>query len=974
MYHNLAEFVTGLEALATAYPDTCQLLSLPYGIVEGRTVYAVRLGADGDRLAVLLVGGFHAREWVPPEICLSLAADLLEAYDSGTGLSYAGVAYSAAQIRQIMETFHIYVVPVGNPDGLEYSKANDAVGEFLGWRRNRNPANSGGVPDCIGVDLNRNYDFLWDFEAHMSPQTDLTRVSDDPCNINQVYHGPAPNSEQETKNITWMLDTFPKIHWFLDIHSYAELILYSWGHDESQTTDPSQSFSNPVHDGARGISSAVADDAYSEYMDANDLAVYQNLAKEMRLGIEAVNGRSYAAKDTFGLYPTTGTSSDYGYARHIVDPGKSKVYSFTLEAGREFRPPWAEAESVIREVSSGLLRFLLQAPGTTWPLTVAPPVPLEIHFLNVPEGLTTYRAIVFQVRGCGPARFRIISGPTVTSGPAGTLLGTPCGLSCQPADPRPDSKAPAYARVWISYTGTSDGDIAGGTVRVRCDETGEEWDILIRANTTARPNVAVMLALDQSASMDDPAGDLGARRVDVLRQAAARFVELVPQNNGVGIVRFDHDAYPVDDPAYPGFPVTRITTGDVFDVGRMAVRSAAMAHSTNLAGATSIGNGVVMAHNALIPVTGYREKAIVVFTAGIENREARISSVMGSIDSRTFAIGLGTETQASTAALMALTGARNGYLLLTGHLRTGTDDYFRLTKYVHQILAAVTRTDIVRDPSGHIAPGCVHRIPFTLTEADVEATVILLTDIPAVRFYIETPEGDVLDPGVAGGLGVTFTVGTDMSFYRFGLPLQLGAHGARAGTWHALLQVDAKLFQKYLSNLEGDEERMAFVQAHGVRYSLSVHTYSNLHLRARVDQDSLEPGANLTVRAVLSEYDVPVEKRAKVVAEIERPDRTTASLSLRETDPGIFETHMVASMSGLYRLRIRAQGRTRRGGAFTREQSLTAAVFQGGDGPPPFGGSDAEGRDEAWDELKSLLKTPAGRAVISRLYEWMQEN
>jgi hypothetical protein len=70
-----------------------------------------------------------------------------------------------------------------------------------------------------------------------------------------------------------------------------------------------------------------------------------------------------------------------------------------------------------------------------------------------------------------------------------------------------------------------------------------------------------------------------------------------------------------------------------------------MAHRANLAGATSIGDGIVTAHNALIPVTGYREKAIVVFTAGIENREARISSVLGSIGSRTFAIGLGTETQ-----------------------------------------------------------------------------------------------------------------------------------------------------------------------------------------------------------------------------------------------------------------------------------------------------------------------------------------
>ena len=116
VYHSLAELEAGLEALATAYPAICQLISLPNTTAEGRTVRAVRLGADGDRPAVLLVAGLHAREWMPPELCLSLAADLLEAYDTEAGLSYNTVDYSAAQVRQIMETFHIYVVPTCNPD------------------------------------------------------------------------------------------------------------------------------------------------------------------------------------------------------------------------------------------------------------------------------------------------------------------------------------------------------------------------------------------------------------------------------------------------------------------------------------------------------------------------------------------------------------------------------------------------------------------------------------------------------------------------------------------------------------------------------------------------------------------------------------------------------------------------------------------------------------------------------------------
>ncbi len=100
-----------------------------------------------------------------------------------------------------------------------------------------------------------------------------------------------------------------------------------------------------------------------------------------------------------------------------------------------FRPVWSTAEGVIAEVSSGLLRFLREAPCLTWPLTVTEPSPLEINFDRVPEGLTTYRAIVFEVTGCRSANLRIVSGPTVTSGPAATVFGTPRGPVSETADP-----------------------------------------------------------------------------------------------------------------------------------------------------------------------------------------------------------------------------------------------------------------------------------------------------------------------------------------------------------------------------------------------------------------------------------------------------------------------------------------------------------------------------------------------------------
>ena len=58
-----------------------------------------------------------------------------------------------------------------------------------------------------------------------------------------------------------------------------------------------------------------------------------------------------------------------------------------------------------------------------------------------------------------------------------------------------------------------------------------------------------MLVLDQSGSMDWLAGiDATTKRIDVLHQAATQFVQLAQdtsqQGDAVGMVSFDHNAYP----------------------------------------------------------------------------------------------------------------------------------------------------------------------------------------------------------------------------------------------------------------------------------------------------------------------------------------------------------------------------------------------------------------------------------------------
>ena len=117
----------------------------------------------------------------------------------------------------------------------------------------------------------------------------------------------------------------------------------------------------------------------------------------------------------------------------------------------------------------------------------------------------------------------------------------------------------------------------------------------------------------------------------------------------------------------------------------------------------------------------------------------------------------------------------------------------------------------------------------------------------------------------------------------------------------------------------------------GLQYDLTVQCYSNLNFNTIVQQKGFEPGAEFVLIAGLKEYDVPLKGRATVWAEITRPDGSETSVTLNEVEGGRFEGTLVTTLSGLYSLRIRAEGLTTRGGSFSREQTHTAAVYSGGD-------------------------------------------
>lgn len=583
----------------------------------------------------------------------------------------------------------------------------------------------------------------------------------------------------------------------------------------------------------------------------------------------------------------------------------------------------------------------------------------SVVFNDVPEGIEAPGSAVINVDSCLDLTFQIVSGPTVVTGPAVTNFNTPLGLLFM----SPSAINPRQVNVWITYRGTTAGDVATGTMTVRCVETGVDYVIPISANTVARPTVAVVMALDQSGSMDAASGIPGFKRIEVLRYSAPPFVDLIPEDNALGIIRFDHDAYDAMPVAGPlGLP-------GPLDPARLTAKGTIAGHVTNPAGFTAIGDAVEKAHTLLDPVTGYDVKATIVLTDGYETASKYIADVAHLVNERVYAIGLGTADQIQPAALTALTNGTGGYLLMTGEV--GVSEYFRLTKYYLQILAGVTNADIVVDPEGALAPGMSHRIPFQLNETDIYTDVIALTPAPyALFFAVETPDGQIIDPSTAADTaGIRFVLGEQSSFYRIALPALVGGMPAQEGIWHAILKVDKKGFRKYLGSLDNYPRLYASADAHGLRYSLNVHAYSNLRMRSRIAQTSMEPGATLTLNAILNEYGLPINGRARVQAELNRPDGTKIVLPLNEIEPGIHKTEVVATLSGIYTFQVRASGSTLRGRLFTREQVVTGVVWKGGDSPHP----ETDTRDsDLWCCLLSCLFDTGviGNEAIKRLQEY----
>jgi murein tripeptide amidase MpaA len=335
-YLSVDEVESALASLSAQYPEMIELIELPHKTWEGRTSHCVRIhaGQEANRDGVLFTGSMHAREWGGADICVNFALNAVDAYVKNIPLKFGKKAFTKQKVRNALETLDIFVFPCVNPDGRNYSQNED-----LSWRKNRNPAG--------GVDVNRNFDFLWG-----------SGIGTSEISAYETYRGTAPFSEPESRNVAHLLDNYSQIRYYVDIHSYGQLILYSWGDDQNQNKDPAQCFKNPEYDGKRGYLDGTA---YMEYIPKADMSRSVSLANRMNRALKAANGRPYTVQQSVGLYPTSATSDDYSYCRHFTDATKNKVHGFTIEFGESFVPPYQEMLKVIAEVNAAMAELCLAA-------------------------------------------------------------------------------------------------------------------------------------------------------------------------------------------------------------------------------------------------------------------------------------------------------------------------------------------------------------------------------------------------------------------------------------------------------------------------------------------------------------------------------------------------------------------------------------------------------------------------------------
>jgi hypothetical protein len=196
------------EELAADNPRITKLISIGQ-THQGQDIVALKITRDADarrdgsKPAAVYIGAQHAREWITPEMNRRLAHYVVDRYQK------------SGRMKQLLKDTELWIVPVANPDGYDWTFEPD---QRL-WRKNLRDNNGDGeVSPGDGVDMNRNFPTKWGYDNEGSS----------PSPPSDTYRGPAPLSEPENQAMDSFIARISP-QFFVNYHSAAELLLYGTG-------------------------------------------------------------------------------------------------------------------------------------------------------------------------------------------------------------------------------------------------------------------------------------------------------------------------------------------------------------------------------------------------------------------------------------------------------------------------------------------------------------------------------------------------------------------------------------------------------------------------------------------------------------------------------------------------------------------------------------------------------------------------
>jgi len=289
------EIVAHLDTMAMLYPNLITNKITIGQSIEGRELWMVKISdnpnVNEEESEVLYTALHHAREPAGAMTLLFYMYYLLENYEDDSLVQF------------LVDNSEMHFVLVVNPDGYVYNETEDPNGGGM-WRKNRR---DNGVPDCEGVDPNRNYGYMWGYNDDGS--------SHDPCEWN--YRGDSAFSEPEIGAIRDLCENH-EFQFTLNYHTWGNELFFPWGYIPETTPD-------------------------------NEM--YYAFASQMT----ADSHYAYGIGSTF-YYETNGDADDWMYGEQTT---KGKIFSFTPELGGEYDGFWCAIDRIIPIAQENMIQNIL---------------------------------------------------------------------------------------------------------------------------------------------------------------------------------------------------------------------------------------------------------------------------------------------------------------------------------------------------------------------------------------------------------------------------------------------------------------------------------------------------------------------------------------------------------------------------------------------------------------------------------------